>query len=248
MLPLPVGEGWGEGYKWSNMSLDLMALNQQYANQSAAEILRWAWDNYGSEVAVSSSFQTQSVPLLHLIAQVCPAMPIIFLDTGFHFPETLTFRDELQERYQLNIRVVYPSIDKGSLFRQYGEGLYRRDPDLCCYINKVEPMQRIINDYQAWVSGVRRDQTAHRASLNVFEQQANDLLRIHPMLDWTKKEVWRYIDEYQLPQHPLFSQGYSSIGCEPCTRPIHSEADERSGRWGGTRKTECGLHLDIKRE
>ncbi|MDM8521062.1 phosphoadenylyl-sulfate reductase [Anaerolineales bacterium HSG6] len=229
-------------------SLDLPALNEKLEHASTPQILAWAWDTFGPKIASSSSFQTQSVPLIHLISQTCPDMPIVFLDTGFHFPETLTFRNQLESAYNLNIMNIYPSVDQSQLFYQYGEGLYRSDPDLCCHINKVEPMQRAVEGFEAWISGVRRDQTEHRAGLRVLEEQSNGLLRIHPMLRWTKREVWAYIDEHTLPSHPLFEQGYMSIGCAPCTRPVFSEQDEREGRWGGAIKTECGLHLDIKRD
>jgi len=217
--------------------------NDTFETTATEDILQWAWETFQPDIAATSSFQTQSIPLLHLISQVCPALPIIFLDTGFHFPETLAFRDELQQRYQLNIQLVYPTVDQGQLLQQYGEGLYRRDPDLCCYMNKVEPMQRATSKLKALISGVRRDQTANRAGLPVIQRRPTGPLRIHPMLHWTKQAVWQYIDDHNLPSHPLFKQGYLSIGCAPCTRPIFGADDERAGRWQGKDKTECGLHL-----
>ena len=129
--------------------LDIPHLNEHLDQLLAGEILAWAWKTLGPKVATSSSFQTQSVPLLHIISQVCPEMPVTFVDTGFHFLETLAFRDELQARFNLNIIVVYPAIGKNELLAKYGEGLYRRDPDLCCYINKVEPMQRVLSGMRA---------------------------------------------------------------------------------------------------
>lgn len=224
--------------------LDVPLLNERLDQLLAGEILAWAWKTFGPQVVASSSFQTQSVPLLHIISQVCPEMPVIFIDTGFHFLETLAFRDELQARYDLNIVVVHPVIGKGELLAQYGEGLYRRDPDLCCYINKVEPMQRALSGARAWVSGVRRDQTAHRKSLRVLEPQPSGLIKIHPMLHWTREQIWEYINRRMLPLHPLFAAGYLSIGCAPCTRPVSVGDDERAGRWAGTGKSECGLHTD----
>jgi phosphoadenosine phosphosulfate reductase len=171
-------------------------------------------------------------------------MPVIFIDTGFHFLETLAFRDELQARLNLNVIVARPAISKSQLMAQYGEGLYRRDPDLCCYINKVEPMRRALSGFDAWISGVRRDQTAHRKHLSTLAPQRMGLLKIHPMLRWTGDEVWAYIHDHRLPYHPLFPAGYTSIGCAPCTRPVRAGEDERSGRWAGTSKAECGLHTD----
>ena len=230
------------------LSLDLSYLNTQFEASSPAEILRWVWKTFGNTAVASSSFQTQSVPLLHIISQTCPELPVIFLDTGFHFPETLTFRDELVTQLGLNLVIAQAAVQKSQQVAQYGEGLYRRDPDLCCYISKVEPMRRVTTKYKAWISGVRRDQTANRQSLSVFDPQATNPLKIHPMLNWTKAQVWNYIDEHQLPSHPLFTQGYPSVGCAPCTRPIFSGEDERAGRWTGTGKTECGLHLTDQKE
>lgn len=224
--------------------IDVFELNERLSQCSAREILAWAWRTFGPMVVASSSFQTQSVPLLHIISQVCPEMPIVFIDTGFHFLETLAFRDELQMRYNLNIMVVHPAIGKSQLLAKYGEGLYRRDPDLCCYINKVEPMQRVLAGKLAWVSGVRGDQTARRKSLQVLELQPSGLLKIHPMLKWTGREAWEYIEKHRLPVHPLLPEGFLSIGCAPCTRPVSAGEDERAGRWAGTDKTECGLHTD----
>lgn len=223
---------------------DIPLLNDRLDQMSAGEILSWVWKAFGPQVVASSSFQTQSVPLLHIISQVCPEMPVIFIDTGFHFLETLAFRDELQARYGLNIVVVHPTIGKGELLLKYGEGLYRHDPDLCCYINKVEPMRRALSGARAWVSGVRREQTAHRKELRVIEPQSSGLLKIHPMIHWTKERLWEYINRYRLPSHPLYSAGYLSIGCAPCTRPVSAGEDERAGRWAGTEKNECGLHTD----
>ncbi|HEY71879.1 MAG TPA: phosphoadenylyl-sulfate reductase [Thermoflexia bacterium] len=228
----------------TRLGLDISHFNDRLDRWSPGDILAWAWETFKPKAIASSSFQTQSVPLLHIIAQVCPEMPVIFIDTGFHFLETLAFRDELQARYGLNIVVVRPAVRKSQLLERYGGGLYRRDPDLCCYINKVEPMQRMLVGMSAWVSGVRRDQTTHRSSLRVLELQPTGLLKIHPMLNWTKQEVWEYIERHRLPYHPLYPAGYLSVGCAPCTRPISTSEEERAGRWAGTEKTECGLHTE----
>ncbi len=230
----------------ATLGLDVDHFNDRLDRWSPAEILKWAWETFEPKLVASSSFQTQSVPLLHIIARVCPELPVIFVDTGFHFLETLAFRDELQARYGLNIVVARPAVRKSQLLTKYGGGLYRRDPDLCCYINKIEPMQRMLSGMSAWVSGVRRDQTAHRGGLRVLEPQPTGLLKIHPMLNWTNREVWEYIERYRLPYHPLYPAGYLSVGCAPCTRPVSSGEEERAGRWAGIAKTECGLHEDWK--
>ena len=226
------------------VELELDKHNAQLEHATTEEILRWTWETFHPKVATTSSFQTQSLPLLHIISRVCPDMPVLFIDTGFHFPETLTFRDELQTRYGLNVVVIRPAIEKSQLLAKYGEGLYRRDPDLCCYINKVEPMRRALRGLDAWIAGVRRDQTAHRKDLAPLERQSDGVLKIHPMLNWTKSDIWAYIAKHELPPHPLYAKGYRSIGCAPCTIPVILGEDERAGRWADRDKNECGLHLD----
>jgi phosphoadenosine phosphosulfate reductase len=228
--------------------LDIAILNERFEHASTEEILRWAWKTFAPDVAASSSFQTQSVPLLHIISRVCPEMPVIFIDTGFHFPETLAFRDKLQAEFNLNILTVRPTMTQSELLQQYGEALYRHDPDLCCYINKVSPMQWITSRMQALVAGVRRDQTANRQTMSVLHQPSKGPLRIHPMLNWTKDDVQAYRQVHDLPVHPLYHRGYVSVGCAPCTRPVFLGEDERGGRWADSDKQECGLHLDWDEE
>jgi len=225
---------------------EIDALNARFETEPAERILRWAWDMFAPDIAASSSFQTQSVPLLHIISRVCPALPVLFIDTGYHFPQTLAFRDELRTCYNLNVVVIQPTVTKAETMQQYGEPLYRHDPDLCCYINKVTPMQWAISWAQVWVSGVRRDQTATRKQMRIFEVRGNGILRVHPMLNWTADDIAAYRKAHDLPAHPLHSMGYASIGCAPCTRPVFFGEDSRAGRWADSTKTECGLHLDWK--
>lgn len=226
---------------------ELAQLNQKLERQHPREILRWAVTEFWPDVAASSSFQTQGVPLLHMIAQTTPALPIIFLDTGYHFPETLLYRDQLVARWNLNLQVVRAtSPNKRRDGGQQVQDLYRTDPDLCCYLNKVEPMQRATAHLTAWISGIRRDQSPARANIKIVELRASGLLRIHPMATWTRKDIWQYIHDHNLPEHPLLAQGYLSIGCAPCTRPVFDGEDERAGRWNGHQKTECGLHTLLR--
>ncbi len=216
-------------------------LNRQFEDAAPQVILEWAYTFFGKGVAVTSSFQTQSVPLLHMIAQVAPEMPILFLDTGFHFPETLAFRDRLVKDLGLTVRSLKPHMGH-SQFRQTHGDLYRRDPDVCCYINKVEPLERAMQDYDAWVTGIRRDQTAARRHAAIISQEPNGKTKICPLATWTEHEVWCYLHAHNLPSHPLLAQGYLSIGCSPCTRPVYDGEDSRAGRWSGQAKMECGLH------
>lgn len=208
-----------------------------------ARILRWAWERFGPEVGVTSSFQTQSVPLLHMVATAVPEMPVLFLDTGFHFPETLAFRDRLVRELGLEVRVLASKMGNDAFRRRYGT-LYRSDPDLCCYINKVEPLARAKKGLAAWVSGIRRDQTRSRRATPVLSWDEDGLWKVCPLAGWTAEDVARYRAEHDLPSHPLHDEGYRSIGCAPCTRRTREGEDPRAGRWAGLDKTECGLHGD----
>jgi len=223
---------------------EIAQLNQQFENTDPSAIIAWAAERFMPRLAATSSFQTQSVALLHLISVVRPDIPVIFLDTGYHFPETLAYRDQLVERFGLTLRVVSSAMNRTDFIRQYGDALYRRDPDLCCHINKVEPMQRALEDLDAWITGIRRDQTANRAAAQTIEQLPDGRIKVNPLLGWTRRDLWAYIKIHNLPEHPLFTKGYLSIGCAPCTSPVMTGQDERAGRWAGTTKCECGLHTD----
>jgi len=222
------------------------ALNERFEGLSGVELttdlLTWAWEAFDGEVTASSSFQTQSAPLLHAIATTVPEMPVMFLDTGFHFPETLAYRDELSERLGLNLRVLTPRLGHGGFKRSHGE-LHRRDPDMCCYLNKVEPLEDALADYGAWVAGIRRDQTGNRSNAMPVMRRRDGLVKLGPMVTWSDSDIARYLHEHDLPSHPLLSKGYLSVGCAPCTRAVLPGEDDRAGRWAATAKTECGLHL-----
>ncbi|MBN1200591.1 MAG: phosphoadenylyl-sulfate reductase [Anaerolineae bacterium] len=223
---------------------ELTHLNARFQEADPDAIITWAADRLMPALAATSSFQTQSVALLHMISRVRPGIPIIFLDTGYHFAETLTYRDQLVERLGLTLRVVRPVIEPAEVIRRYGDALYRHDPDLCCYIHKVKPMQQALRDLDGWIASIRRDQTPNRAQTQPLEQLPGGCIKISPLAAWTQRDLWAYIHRYDLPVHPLFNKGYQSVGCAPCTRPVSDGEDERAGRWAGTGKSECGLHTD----
>ncbi|MBK8047782.1 MAG: phosphoadenylyl-sulfate reductase [Anaerolineales bacterium] len=223
--------------------LDLAEVNQRLESAEPPQILEWAWQQFAPRIAATSSFQSQSLPLLHMITRVTPEMPVFFLDTGFHFQETLEFRDRLMAEWGLRVQNLSAEMGHVAFGRQYGQ-LHNTNPDLCCFINKVEPLRLAKAGLDAWITGIRRDQTDTRRDATIVSLERDGAYKICPMLNWTKQDVWRYINRHELPVHPLLSQGYMSIGCAPCTRPIVDGEDERSGRWAGTNKTECGLHLD----
>jgi len=184
------------------------------------------------------------MPLLHMISTLTPNLEILFLDTGYHFPETLAYRERVTSELGLNVRVLRTAHSASNPGRR--AELYHSNPDLCCYINKVEPLDVALADKDAWITGIRRDQTPTRSQAKIIDITRDGIYRIAPMLNWTDSDVTAYIRKNQLSEHPLTGTGYVSIGCAPCTRPVGTSEDPRAGRWSDMEKTECGLHLDEK--
>lgn len=210
---------------------------------SVEDRLRWAYEYFGDDLVVTSSFQSQSVPLLHMISKNIPEVEIIFLDTGFHFPETILFKEDLTEQFGLNVIDVTNKMGHRSFKKQYGN-LYKSDPDQCCYINKVEPLERALSNYKAWITGIRSDQTEQRKRADYIQKLDNGITKICPILDWSNHDIWNYVQINELPEHPLLEEGYLSVGCVPCTKPSQN-GDARSGRWRDAAKNECGLHNSL---
>lgn len=198
----------------------------------------------GKRIFISSSFQTHSIPLLHVVATSCVPVTVVFIQTGFHFPETLQFRDQIAQLLNITVENVGSVIPKNQQVDLNGQFLYTSDPDYCCKINKTAPLNKYLLTHDVWISGVRAQQSATRAGMDIFAQAPNDTVRFHPILDWTMKDIFEYRTKHNLPEHPLDKEGYQSIGCLPCTRKIDLN-DERSARWFGLNKTECGLHTDL---
>src|SRR5512143_583842 len=225
--------------------LDIAALSQEFETKTPQEILRWAAGTFAPDLAVSTSFQSQSMPLLHMVTQVMPDVRVLFLDTGYHFWDTLTFRERVQHEWRLNVVDLYRDSRWDAFVRDHIRTLPLEDANLCCYIHKVQPMQRALAGLRAWITGIRRDQTPERARAHVLEPQTDGLLKINPLLNWTRADIARYRQEHHLPSHPLYKRGYRSVGCAPCTVAVGASDDDRAGRWVGRGKTECGLHTDL---
>jgi phosphoadenosine phosphosulfate reductase len=219
-------------------------LSEEFETKTPQEIIEWAVDRFAPDIALSSSFQTQSMPLLHMATRIMPDLTIFFIDTGYHFWETQEFREQIAHDWNLKIVDLYRSHNWDTYVPQHVRTLPRDAPDLCCYIHKVQPMQIALQGYKAWISGIRRDQTSVRAGAKILELEDN-LLKVHPLLNWTKTDVKNYMEENNLPKHPLYEKGYRSVGCAPCTIAIGVNDDERAGRWAGRDKIECGLHTDM---
>jgi phosphoadenosine phosphosulfate reductase len=211
---------------------------------SAEDVLRWAYELYGSDMCLTCSWQRQSSVLVHMVSELGLDIPVVELDTELFFKETYDTRDRLVERYGL--RLERPEvISVAAQAVQEGHNLWERDPDRCCHIRKVEPLLAALEPYDAWISGIRRDQSPSRASTPKLEwSERYDVWKVHPLADWDEKRVWAYIHVNEIPYNPLHDTGYRSIGCIPCTRPTRPDEEERAGRWAGSDKLECGIHLD----
>jgi phosphoadenosine phosphosulfate reductase len=211
------------------------------ADVPAGDVIAWATETFGERVCITSSM-TDAV-IVHLAASVKPEMDVIFLDTGYHFAETIGTRDAIAAIYPINLINVTPTRTVAEQDAQLGPRLYGRNPDLCCYLRKVVPLERALDPYDAWITGVRRGETIARSDTGVVEWDARRaIIKVNPIASWSQEQVEAYIAANGVPVNPLVSDGYPSIGCATCTRRVEQGADPRSGRWVGTGKTECGLH------
>ncbi len=199
----------------------------------------------GKRLFSTSSFQSHSLVLLHIISRIDNSIPIYFINTGYHFPETIQFVEEVSEQFGVNTHHLRPLIPKYKQRNTEGNLLFTSDPDYCCFLNKTQPMEMMLMQHDVWINGVRADQSAARKAMKVEQPAPHGVVRFHPMLDWNMKMIYAYLREHDLPRHPMESQGYMSIGCEPCTRKLDPEMQEREARWYGLNKTECGLNTDL---
>ena len=208
----------------------------------AQEVLRWAVETFGDRFAVTSSMGDGL--LASLVSSVASGVEVVFLDTGYHFAETMGTRDAVAQVYDVSVRTMLPLLSVTEQDAEYGPELFRRDPDLCCALRKVEPLARGLEPFVAYASGARRDETSARASMGVVEwDERRAKVKVNPLATWTQAQVDEYVLEQGVLVNPLAYDGYPSIGCAPCTRRVAPGEDPRSGRWAGQAKTECGLHV-----
>jgi phosphoadenosine phosphosulfate reductase len=211
------------------------------AGATAEEIVQWAADTFDDRLCLTSSM-TDAV-LIHLASRVQPGIDVVFLDTGYHFAETIGTRDAVAVVYPVNVVNVTPERTVAEQDAEFGARLYARDPDFCCHMRKVQPLERTLRQYDAWITGVRRDETASRRNAQAVEWDARrQMVKVNPIVSWTQDDVDAYITEHGILVNPLVDDGYPSIGCATCTLRIEPGADPRSGRWAGTGKNECGIH------
>jgi len=208
---------------------------------SADEVIKWASQTFGSRLCITSSM-TDAV-IVDLAARIVPGIDVLFLDTGYHFPETIGTRDAVSVVYPVNVINVTPPTTVEEQDAELGPNLYARNPDLCCYLRKVVPLEQALDPYDAWITGVRREETDTRTTTQVVQWDAKrQMVKVNPIVEWTQQDVDNYIAEHGVLVNPLVDDGYPSIGCRTCTARVAPGADPRSGRWAGTAKTECGIH------
>lgn len=224
---------------------ELKVVSDRLESATPQQILRWAVETYYPRLTMATAFGAEGCVLLHMLAEIEPKVHVFNLETGYQFPETLATRERLIERYGIEVELVRPDQSVAEMEAAFGGPIYGTDPDRCCYLRKIVPLRRTLARFDAWISAIRRDQTPDRARAGIVQWDAKfGLVKVNPLANWTKGQVWSFILANQVPYNPLHDQGYASIGCWPCTRPVAPGEEERAGRWSGRAKTECGLHSD----
>jgi len=223
---------------------EIATVNRHLGEAPPQDVLRWAVKQFHPRLTMATAFGAEGCCLIHMLAEIEPGVRIFTLETGYQFPETLELRERIRERYGIEVDLVRPDLTVMEYEAEHGGPLYRRRPDQCCRDRKVVPLRRALAGYDVWVSAIRRDQTAYRARADVVQWDARfGLVKVNPLLRWTRRDVWAFVMAHDIPYNPLHDDGYASIGCWPCTRAVSEGEDERAGRWGGTGKTECGLNV-----
>jgi phosphoadenosine phosphosulfate reductase len=207
------------------------------------EILAWASQRFAPQFTMATAFGPEGMVILHMLSEVAPSTPVFNLDTGYQFKETIELRDRVAERYGIEVELKRPATTVEEFEHQNGGPLYKTNPDQCCFVRKVQVLEKAVLGMHAWASAIRRDQSPDRAAAPIVGWDKKfGLVKVSPLANWTKQQVWSFITEHDVPYNPLHDEGYTSIGCWPCTRAVMIGEDERAGRWSGFAKTECGLH------
>jgi phosphoadenosine phosphosulfate reductase len=229
-------------------------LNAQFAGKPSVEILAWAARRFGQRASIGTSFQGAGLVMMHLAKQAGFSFPVFTLDTGLLFPETMELQKRLEDFYGWKIESIHPDLTVEQQEDAQGPELWNRDPDLCCTMRKVLPLQNKLHDLDCWITGLRRNQSETRASIGIIELYTLDqnsgaeIVKLNPMAEWTREAIWEYILQNKIPYNPLHDQGYHSIGCMTCTRKAANGEGERAGRWTGFKKVECGIHTFMSKK
>jgi phosphoadenosine phosphosulfate reductase len=225
---------------------ELVALNTRFEHTHPREILSWALEHAGFErIALASAFQAEGTVTMHLASQIDPDVPVMFLETGYQFAETLAFKEQLAQRLGIRVIDLHGEYTPERQAEEFGARLFERDPERCCELNKVLPMLEALRKLDAWITAFRRDSSPTRADAPFVQQYELEpgrwIVKVNPMAAWSRKQVWDHLREHDLPHNPLYDIGYASIGCAPCTRVQLPGEPERAGRWAGLAKWECGI-------
>jgi phosphoadenosine phosphosulfate reductase len=239
-----------ESYTWTYAELSedqYKQVNDQLAKKDTLDILKWAYGTFGDDLVYACSFGAEGMVLIDLISKIRKDANIIFLDTHLHFHETYQLIERVKEKYPtLNIQMLEPELTLQQQAEQHGPELWKRKPDICCHMRKIQPLETALSKAQAWVSGLRREQSPTRAQTQfVNPDHRFQSIKICPLIHWSWDDIWNYIRIFNLEYNELHDQNYPSIGCEMCTLPVQSGEDSREGRWANAGKTECGLHTSI---
>jgi phosphoadenosine phosphosulfate reductase len=223
---------------------ELTAINKLLDGKPPQTILRWAVEQYFPNLTMATAFGAEGCCLIHMLAEIEPAVRIFNLETGYQFAETLELRERIKQRYGIEVEYVRADLTVPEYEAKHDGPLYVRDSNQCCHDRKIVPLKRAVEGYEAWISAIRRDQTRHRAAAGVVQWDGKfGLIKVNPLVTWNRRDVWAFIAKHDVPYNPLHDQGYPSIGCWPCTHAVAEGEDERSGRWAGSAKKECGLHV-----
>ncbi|MBY0513792.1 MAG: phosphoadenylyl-sulfate reductase [Gemmataceae bacterium] len=225
---------------------DIAAASDRLTGASPFEVLAWAVERFHPRLVMATAFGAEGCCILHMLAAIQPAVKVINIDTGYQFPETLELRERIKDRYGIEVEYVRPELTVAEYEAEHGGPLYGHRPDQCCHDRKVLPLRAAMRrlDPLAWVSAIRKDQTTDRAAAGVVQWDAKfNVVKVNPLLNWTKKDVWGFVVKHDVPYNPLHDRDYPSIGCWPCTRAVRPGEDDRAGRWAGKAKKECGLHV-----
>ena len=222
---------------------ELARASRSLESATPEEIIRWAAERFGDRLTMATAFGPEGCLITHWLASIAPRTFVFNLDTGYQFAETLELRDRIARRYGIEVALERPETTVDDYERLHGGPIYRTDPDRCCADRKLAVVKRVLANHDAWMSGIRRDQSPDRAAAPIVGWDHKfGVVKISPLANWTKAKVWDAIIREQVPYNPLHDKGYVSIGCAPCTRAVGQGEDERAGRWSGSAKTECGLH------
>lgn len=223
---------------------EIVAANRELDGQSPQAILKWAVRHFHPKLMMATAFGPEGCCIIHMLAEIEPNVHIINLDTGYQFTETLELRERILSRYGIAVKYIQPALTVVQYEKEHGGPLYTHRPDQCCFDRKVLPLRQAVQGFAAWISAIRGDQTEHRKAADIVQWDPKfNLVKVNPLLRWTKKDVWGMIHQFDVPYNPLHDRGYPSIGCWPCTAAVEEGGDERSGRWAGSAKKECGLHV-----